>query len=145
MNADDSNSDSANSKGEETAISLTAVTGDLTVGVGWASGSEIATHSSTTANSEVDGAEVMTAGAKYVSGDITFAIGYVDGDAKDTTRFGNAGVSTDSYEAGSASISYDVASGVTAIIGYSDVDSSDEGANDTADGSAWYIGATMSF
>ena len=27
----------------------------------------------------------------------------------------------------------------------SDVDSADEGANDTTDGSAWYIGANMSF
>ena len=35
--------------------------------------------------------------------------------------------------------------GVTAILGYTDVDSSNEGSNDTKDGSAWYIGANMSF
>jgi len=146
MTADDSNSDTANSKGEETAVALTAVTGDLTVGVGWASGSEVATHSSTGDNSEVDGAEVMTAGAKYVSGDITFAIGYVDGDAKDNAVFGNAGSNTDEYEKAAASVTYSVASGVSAIIGYSNEERTDEGSS-TKDqsGSAWYVGATVSF
>jgi hypothetical protein len=146
MNADDSNSDSANSKGEETAVSLTAVTGDLTVGVGWAAGSEIATHSSTTANSEVDGAEVMTAGAKYVSGDITFAIGIVDGDAKDIATLGSAGSNTDEYNKQAASVSYTVASGVTAIIGFSNEERVDEGnVTKSQSGSTWYVGATVSF
>ena len=45
----------------------------------------------------------------------------------------------------SASVSYAVASGVTAILGYSNVDSQNEGSADTKDGSAWYIGANMSF
>ncbi len=146
VSADDSNSDTANSKGQETAIALTAATGDLTVGVGYATGSEVATHSSTSQNAEVDGAEVLTAGAKYVSGDITFAVSYVDGDAKDTVTFGQAGLSTDSYEAGSASISYAVASGVTAIIGYTNVDRAEEGvATKDQSGSSWYVGALVSF
>jgi hypothetical protein len=146
MSADDSNSDTANSKGEETAVAITAATGDLTVGVGWASGSEVATHSSTGDNSEVDGAEVLTAGAKYVSGDITFAIGYVDGDAKDIAVFGSAGTSTDSYEKTAASVTYAVASGVSAIIGYASEDRGDEGAaTKDQSGSSWYVGATVSF
>ena len=146
VSADDSNSDSANSKGEETAVSMTAATGDLTVGVGWASGSEIATHSSTTQNSEVDGAEVMTAGAKYVSGDITFAVSYADGDAKDIVTLGSAGTSTDSYEKTAASVTYAVASGVSAIIGFANEERGDEGAA-TKDqgGTSWYVGATLSF
>ena len=45
----------------------------------------------------------------------------------------------------SASVSYAVASGVTAILGYSNSDSQNEGASDDKDGSAWYIGANMSF
>ena len=51
----------------------------------------------------------------------------------------------DGQDVTSASVSYAVASGVTAYLGYTDVDSSDEGVNDTTDGSAWYIGANMSF
>ena len=57
----------------------------------------------------------------------------------------STGGSEDSQDVASASISYAVASGVTAILGYTDVDSSDEGVNDTTDGSAWYIGANMAF
>jgi len=146
VTADDSNSDTSNSKGEETAVALTAVTGDLTVGIGWASGSEVATHTSTTQNSEVDGAEVMTAGAKYVSGDITFTVSYADGDAKDIATFGSAGTNTDSYENTAASVAYAVASGVTATIGFSNTERADE-SSVTKDqgGTAWYIGATVSF
>jgi len=146
VTADDSNSDSSNSKGEETAVALTAVTGDLTVGIGWASGSEIATHTSTTQNSEVDGAEVMTAGAKYVSGDITFTVSYADGDAKDIATFGSAGSNTDSYEKTAASVAYAVASGVTATVGFSNEERADESAvTKDQGGTAWYIGATVSF
>jgi len=146
VSADDSNADTSNSKGEETAVAVSAVTGDLTVGVGYASGSEVASHTTTAQNAEVDGAEVITAGAKYVSGDITFAVGYVDGDAKDTETFGQAGVSTDSYESSSASISYAVASGVTAILGYTDISRADDSVNHSeGSGSSWYVGATVSF
>ena len=65
--------------------------------------------------------------------------------AKDSTTIGTAGTTEDSYDKTSASVSYAVASGVTAILGYSTVDSSDEGASDTTDGTAWYIGANMAF
>ena len=56
-----------------------------------------------------------------------------------------AGGSDDSKDVTSASVSYAVASGVTAILGYTSVEASDEGASSTDDGSAWYIGANMAF
>ena len=42
-------------------------------------------------------------------------------------------------------VSYAVASGVTAILGYTNQQSKDEGAADTSDGSSWYVGANLSF
>ena len=118
----------------------------LTVGVGFASGTEVQSKTTTTQTVEVDGAEVMTAGAKYVSGDITFAVGYVDGEAKDTTSLGSAGSKTDTYESTAASVTYSVASGVSAILGYSDQDRGDESsATANNSGSAWYVGALVSF
>ncbi len=121
-------------------VGVSAVTGDLTVAVGFADGDT--TAGDATAN-EVAG-EVVKAGVKYVSGDLTFNVGVASGSSKDGA-IGTAGTTEDSKDVTSASISYAVASGVTAILGYTDVDSSDEGSNDTTDGSAWYIGANMSF
>jgi len=125
-------------------IGVSAVNGDLTVAVGVADGDDIAVTTGTTNDTELD-AEVMKAGVKYVVDDLTFNIGVASGTAKDNTTFGTAGSTEDSKDVTSASVSYAVASGVTAILGYTDVDSSDEGVNDTTDGSAWYIGANMSF
>jgi len=128
-------------------VGISAVTGDLTVAVGVGDGDSVSDDGATAngnASTQVDG-EVVKAGVKYVTGDITLNLGVVAGSAQDSDTIGTAGTTDDGYDKTSASVSYAVASGVTAIIGYSDVDSSDEGANDTADGSAWYIGATMSF
>jgi hypothetical protein len=125
-------------------VGISAVTGDLTVAVGFADGDSIASTGTATNDVQVDG-EVVKAGVKYVSGDLTFNVGAVSGSAKDSATVGTAGTTEDSYDKTSASVSYAVASGVTAILGYSDVDSADEGANDTTDGSSWYIGANMSF
>ena len=124
-------------------IGISAVTGDLTVAVGFADGDDVVTRAATT-DTQVDG-EVVKAGVKYVTGDLTFNVGVTSGEGQDSHTFGTAGTSDDSYDATSASVSYAVASGVTAILGYTDVDSSNEGTNDTKDGSAWYIGANMSF
>jgi len=146
VEADDSNQDTVNDKASSMAIAATAATGNLTVGIGYASGSEVQSETSASQSSEIDGAEVMTAGAKYVSGDITFAVGYADGEAKDTQTFGQAGAGVDSYESTSASVSYVVTSGVSAIIGYTDVSRADEGTSKTAySGSSWYVGALVSF
>jgi len=121
-------------------VGISAVTGDLTVAVGFADGDKVTGDSTTV---EVD-AEVVKAGVKYVTGDLTFNIGLASGSANDGA-FGTAGTTEDSQDVTSASVSYAVAAGVTAILGYTDVDSANEGANDTTDGSAWYIGANMSF
>ena len=121
-------------------VGVSAVTGDLTVAVGFADGDQV-----TGDDDSVEAAgDVVKAGVKYVTGDLTFNVGIASGEAQDGA-IGTAGTTTDSLDEISASISYAVASGVTAILGYTDVDSADEGANDTTDGSAWYIGANMSF
>jgi len=119
---------------------LSAVTGDLTVAIGFADGETVGGD---TNDEEVTG-EVVKAGLKYVTGDLTFNVGVAQGTAKDNTM-GSAGTTEDAKDVTSASVSYAVAAGVTAILGYTDVDSSDEGANDTTDGSSWYIGANMAF
>ena len=125
-------------------VGVSAVTGDLTVAVGFADGDDIVSAAASTPNQEVD-ASVVQAGVKYVTGDLTFNVGITAGEGKDNT-FGNSGTGNDdSYDSTSASISYAVASGVTAYLGYTDVDSNNEGQNDDTDGSAWYIGANMSF
>jgi len=143
VQADDSNSSSLNDRSTNTAIALTAATGDLTVGVGFGSGSYVDANSGT--SYEVDGAEVITAGVKYVSGDITFAVGYTDGEAKDGA-IGSEGSNTDSYNSVGASVDYAVVSGVTATIGYSDTEASEEGTSATGNsGTSWYVGATVSF
>ena len=88
-------------------------------------------------------ANVVKAGVKYVSGDLTFNVGIANGEATDNT-IGSTGGKDDSVDKTSASVSYAVASGVTAILGYTTVEATDEGVA-TDDGSSWYIGANMSF
>jgi hypothetical protein len=121
-------------------VGLSAVTGDLTVAVGFADGNKVGTG--TASANEIE-ADVVKAGVKYVSGDLTFNVGIASGDAKDNT-IGSITGSDDSKDVTSASVSYAVASGVTAILGYTSVEAADEGVSST-DGSAWYIGANMAF
>jgi len=121
-------------------VGISAVTGDLTVAVGFADGNKVGTG---VASANEISADVVKAGIKYVSGDLTFNVGIASGDAKDST-IGSVTGSDDSKDVTSASVSYAVASGVTAILGYTSVEASDEGASST-DGSAWYIGANMAF
>ena len=121
-------------------VGLSAVTGDLTVAVGIADAT--AAGIALASANEAD-YEVMKAGVKYVSGDLTFNVGIASGDAKDAA-VGSSGTTDDSIDSTSASVSYAVASGVTAILGYTSIEASDEGAA-TDDGSAWYIGANMAF
>ena len=121
-------------------VGVSAVTGDLTVAVGFADGDDT--------SGDKDGNEytgdVVKGGVKYVTGDLTFNVGLTQGTSKDGA-LGTAGTTEDSKDVTSASVSYAVASGVTAILGYTTVDSTDEGDSDTTDGSAWYIGANMAF
>jgi len=121
-------------------VGLSAVTGDLTVAVGFADGNKVGTGVASA--KEMEG-EVVKAGIKYVSGDLTFNVGVTSGEATDNT-IGSISGSSDAKDVTSASVSYAVASGVTAILGYTTVEASDEGAS-SADGSAWYIGANMAF
>ena len=124
-------------------IGVSAVTGDLTVGVGYGDGDSFEWEDADT-HSQIDGS-VTKAGIKYVTGDITLALGMVAGEAKDSTTVGTAGTTDDSHDATSASVTYAVASGVSAVLGYTTVDTNNEGTSTTDGGSAWYIGATMSF
>ena len=122
-------------------IGLSAVTGDLTVAIGVADGSVAGV--SLNGSDEYNG-EVVKAGVKYVSGDLTFNVGIASGESNDRAYGADQGTNEDSQDVTSASVSYAVASGVTAMIGYTSTASTDEGAG-TDDGSAWYIGANMSF
>tara|TARA_B100000989_G_scaffold48444_1_gene31638 strand:- start:9 stop:971 length:963 start_codon:yes stop_codon:yes gene_type:complete len=121
-------------------IGLSAVTGDLTVAVGFADGDQAGLSDD---ESDEMTANVVKAGVKYVTGDLTFNVGIANGEATDNT-IGSTGGKDDSVDKTSASVSYAVASGVTAILGYTTVEATDEGVA-TDDGSAWYIGANMSF
>ena len=96
-------------------------------------------------NKQMEG-DMMKAGVKYVSGDITFNVGMSNASATDES-FGTAATSSeDVSDSVGASVDYAVASGVTATLGYTDVSNKDEGTEDTThSGSAWYVGATMSF
>ncbi len=123
-------------------IGVSAVTGDLTVAVGYADGDTTSGVGSNT-NKQVD-ADVLKAGIKYVTGDITMNVGVVSGTATDNI-FAGTDTATDAHDEVNASLTYAVASGVSAILGYTTVDQNDEGASATTGGSSWYIGATMSF
>jgi len=127
-------------------IGVTAVTGDLTVGVGFGDGDSFDDDGSGATNTpvQIDGS-VLTAGLSYVTGDLTLALGVTAGEAKDSTTLGTAGTTDDSHDSTSASVTYSVASGVSAVVGYTTVDTNNEGSSSTDGGSAWYIGASMSF
>ena len=121
-------------------VGLSAVTGDLTVAVGFADGSVAGVSDN---GSDEYTAEVIKAGVKYVTGDLTFNVGIASGEADDHAIGGSDGAD-DSQDVTSASVSYAVAAGVTALLGYTTTESADEGGA-TDDGSAWYIGANMTF
>jgi len=124
-------------------LGVSAVTGDLTIGVGYGDGDTFVSSTLAGANKTVDG-NVLKAGVSYVTGDITMALGMTSGEAKDGT-FGSIGTTDDSSDSTSASVTYAVASGVSAVVGYTTVDRSNDGVSSSLGGSAWYVGATMSF
>jgi len=125
-------------------IGVSAVTGDLTIGIGYGDGdSFVGNNAGVAVNQTVDGS-VMKVGASYVTGDITLAVGVTAGEGKDYTM-GTPTTADDSNDSTSASVTYAVASGVSAVLGYTQVDTSNEGSSSTDGGSAWYVGATMSF
>ena len=64
---------------------------------------------------------------------------------KDSATLGTAGTKEDAVDSTDAGISYAVASGVTANLGWKSVDSSEAGLSETSGGTSWYIGANMAF
>jgi len=140
-----SNQFATNDMANSAAVSASAVTGDLSLGVGYSTGSGLHDSDGATAG-QTDSASIVKVGAKYVSGDITLAVGYLDGEAKDSAAPETDGTNVDATTQTSASISYAVASGVTAILGYTDRENTDEGTAQTEhSGTSWYVGATVSF
>jgi hypothetical protein len=101
-------------------VGFSAVTGDLTVAAGYANGDKV---TNADAEYEVNDNTVTKVGAKYVAGDITLSIGFTSASGKDSTTLGTAGTTEDAKDTLAAGISYAVASGVTANIGYTDVES----------------------
>jgi hypothetical protein len=141
----DSVATAATADTQSTAMALTAVTGDLTVGVGYASGAYVKGNG--IVDEQVTGVSMTTAGVKYVSGDLTFNLGFASGEGTDS-RLGVAATAAtaDSYEQTAASVGYTIASGVSATIGYSDRSRSTENtASPATSGTSWYIGADVSF
>ena len=124
-------------------IGVSAVTGDLTVAVGYADG-DTTTGVASNTNKQVDG-DVLKAGISYkATSDLTLALGVTSGTGTDNI-FGGTGTLTDSHDEMNASVTWTVASGVSAVLGYTNVDQNDEGVSDDTGGSSWYVGATMSF
>ena len=127
------------------AVSASAVTGDLTVGIGFSSGEGLAQEGNDSVH-EVDDVDVTRVGASYVSGDMTFAVHWAEGSTASGELGTAAPSSQDSQEVLGASVDYVVASGVTATLGYANEDEKVDGnAVDSNSGSAIYLGAAISF
>ena len=126
-------------------LGLSAVTGDLTVAVGYADGDKVVPGSTGNGEKEVTDNTVTKVGVKYVTGDITLSAGFTSAEGKDSDTIGTKGTSVDSTDVTDAGISYAVASGVTANLGWKNTDSSDDGTSETSGGTSWYVGASMSF
>jgi len=123
-------------------IGFSAVTGDLTVAAGYANGDKIIESPETA----VFDAAVTKVGVKYVAGDVTLSAGFTSAEADDnTSNLTVASGDLDTQDITELGISYAVASGVTANIGWKDIEAVDDGSADTSGGSSWYVGATMSF
>jgi hypothetical protein len=131
---------SVNSNG--THFGISAVTGDLTVAVVYADGDKVSGGAGEYEN--VD-ATVSKVGVKYVAGDLTLSAGFTTGEGMDSDTMGTRGTTLDSKDITEAGISYAVASGVTANLGWKDISAQDEGSSDTTGGTSWYVGAKMSF
>jgi len=135
------------------AVSITAVTeGGLTIGAGYASGDYVVAGGADAAEDvDMEAVSVITAGAKYVSGSLTFNVGIADGEGKEKAINASATAETkpNSYSKTSASVDVAVAPGVTATIGFSDQVRENGGSGTTAmtnnSGTAWYIGANLTF
>ena len=125
-------------------VGFSAVTGNLTVAAGYANGDKVIDNATSDEREIVDNT-VTKVGVKYVSGDVTLSVGYSSGAGKDSANLGTAGTKEDAVDTTDAGISYAVASGVTANLGWKNVDSQENGSSETSGGTSWYIGANMAF
>jgi len=121
-------------------VGFSAVTGDLTVAAAYANGDKIIPAG----EKAIYDNTVTKVGVKYVAGDVTLSAGFTAAEGDDGSLTA-AGGSNDSQDITDFGISYAVASGVTANLGWKDIDAKNEGAADTTGGSSWYVGAVMSF
>jgi len=122
-------------------VGVSAVTGDLTVAAAYGSGDTVGTSVTPTQNDM----EATEMGIKYVSGDITFNVGYLSSSGTDND-YGAAVATKDERKQTSASVDYVITSGVTGTIGYKNQEGKNEGAVTTNhSGSSWYVGTTISF
>jgi len=138
----DSTQDAPSSNGFH--VGFSAVTGDLTVAAGYANGDKVR-NPGTTSEIALFDATTTKVGVKYVAGDVTLSAGFTSGEVDDNATITAASGDTDTKDVTELGVSYAVASGVTANLGWSDIDAQDDGSNDTSGGSSWYVGATMSF
>jgi hypothetical protein len=125
-------------------VGFSAVTGNLTVAAGYANGDKVIDDATSDEREVVDNT-VTKVGVKYVSGDVTLSVGYSSGAGTDSSTLGTAGTKEDAVDTTDAGISYAVASGVTANLGWKNVDSQENGDSETSGGTSWYIGANMAF
>jgi len=125
-------------------VGFSAVTGNLTVAAGYANGDKVIDNATSDEREIVDNT-VTKVGLKYVSGDITMSVGFTSASGKDSATLGTAGTAEDAVDSTDAGISYAVASGVTANLGYKSVDSQEAGVSESSGGTSWYIGANMAF
>ena len=125
-------------------VGFSAVTGNLTVAAGYANGDKVIDNSTSDEREIVDNS-VTKIGVKYVSGDVTLSVGMTSAAGNDSATLGTAGTKEDANDVTDAGISYAVASGVTANLGWKNVDSQEAGVTETSGGTSWYIGANMAF
>jgi len=143
ITATSDNNTALNDKASSASVSISAVTGNLTLGAGYSNGSGTAAK---TPDVEIDSVSWVEAGAKYVSGDMTLTISTGSGEAADSTALGTAGSGSDSTNNVSGSVAYTIADGISATFGYTDVENSSDGTSASSNsGSSWYVGATVSF
>jgi hypothetical protein len=102
-------------------VGFSAVTGDLTVAAGYANGDHVRNPSATTEIALFD-ATTTKVGVKYVAGDVTLSAGFTSGEVDDNATITAASGDTDTKDVTEFGISYAVASGVTANLGWSDID-----------------------
>ena len=125
-------------------VGLSAVTGNLTVAAAYANGDKVIDNATSDEREVVDNS-VTKVGVKYVAGDVTLSVGFTSAAGTDSATLGTAGTKEDAKDTTDAGISYAVASGVTANLGWKNVDSQEAGVTETSGGTSWYIGANMAF